>query len=85
MCCCKQTCLTAQALFVTNNLAGIQQQIELNARPVEKLTAQTRQTPACDLREPRACRQRRSWLRQKGERLRNAREHRGIAKMGFVQ
>ena len=54
--CCKQTRLTAQILFITDNFAGIQQQIELDARPVEKVTAQARESQAGNLCKLRACR-----------------------------
>jgi hypothetical protein len=83
--CRKQTSLTDQALFITDNFASIQQQIELDARPVEKLTAQTRQTQACRARKARERRHCRGLLRQDGQCVRDAGEHRGITKTRFVQ
>lgn len=49
-----------------------------------KVPTKTRQTQPGQTRNARERRQRRPLLRQHGQRLRDAREHRGIAKMGLA-
>jgi len=74
-----------ELFFVADDCTRFQQKIELDARPVEKLTAQTRQTQACRARKARERRHCRGLLRQDGQCVRDAGEHRGITKMRFVQ